>query len=99
MIFFILKILMLGLSYKLYLIKKEPYYSALLFSISLSIVGLIMGNPLMGIFIGSAILFALSFVSFWLLSRFPKGGPHYSVLAICAGTLSFFDVILMKLNG
>lgn len=89
MLFFILKILMLALSYKLYLIKKEPFYSALLFSVPLSIIGLIMGNPLMGVFIGSAILFALSFVCFWLLFRIPNGTPHYSVLGISALILVF----------
>jgi hypothetical protein len=56
---------MLALSYKLYLVKKEPYFSALLFSIPLAIVGLIMGYTLIGVFVGSAILFALAFVFFF----------------------------------
>jgi len=83
-LFFILKFLMLALSYKLYLIKKEPFYSALLFSIPLSIAGLIMGNPLIGVFIGSAILFALAFVCFWLLTKLPNGLPQYGVLGFTA---------------
>jgi hypothetical protein len=89
MIFLLFKILLLALSYKLYLIKKEPLYSALLFSVPLSLSALIMGNPLMGIFVGSAILFALSFLCFWLLFRLPKGTPHYTVLAISTVILIF----------
>lgn len=82
MIYLILKVLMLALSYKLYLVKKEPYFSALLFSIPLAIAGLILGNTLIGVFVGSAILFALAFLCFVLLSKVPKGGPEYSVLAV-----------------
>lgn len=90
MIFLILKLLMLALSYKLYLVKKEPYFSALLFSIPLSIAGLIMGNPLLGVFVGSAILFALAFVCYWLLEKIPTGTPHYSVLGVTAAIVVFF---------
>lgn len=86
MIFLILTLLMLALSYKLYLIKKEPYYSALLFSVPLAIAGLIMGNTLMGVFVGSAILFILAFICFWLLDKLPKGNPEYIVLGITAIT-------------
>ena len=89
MLFFILKIIMLALSYKLYLVKKEPFYSALLFSIPLSIVGLIMGNPLLGVFIGSAILFVLAFLSFWLLAKVPNGIPHYCVFSVTALVVAF----------
>lgn len=84
MIFLLLKILMFALSYKLYLVKKEPYFSALLFSIPLAIVGLILGHTLIGVFVGSAILFALAFVCFLLLSKVPKGLPEYSVLGVTA---------------
>lgn len=84
MVFFILKILMLALSYKLYLVKKEPYFSALLFSIPLAIAGLVLGNTLVGVFVGSAILFALAFTCFLLLSKIPTGFPEYSVLAVTA---------------
>ena len=80
---------MLALSYKLYLVKKEPFYSALLFSIPLSIVGLIMGNALIGVFVGSSILFALAFVCFWLLAKVPNGKPHYSVLGVTALVVAF----------
>lgn len=89
MLFFILKLLMLALSYKLYLVKKEPYFSALLFSIPLSIVGLFMGHELIGVFIGSAILFALAFVCFLLMSKVPKGIPEYSILAVTAIIVAF----------
>jgi hypothetical protein len=89
MIFLILKIIMLALAYKLYLVKKEAYFSALLFSIPLAIVGLIMGNPPVGVFIGSAILFALSFTSFWLLDKVPNGVPHYSVLGVTTAIVVF----------
>lgn len=89
MIFFIIKIVILALSFKLYLIKKEPYYSALLFSIPLAITGLIMGNPLMNVFIGSAILLGLSFIYFWALSKVPNGKPFYSVAIIGALLLIF----------
>lgn len=89
MIFLILKIIMLALSYKLYLVKKEAYFSALLFSIPLAIAGLIMGNPLMGVFIGSAILFALAFVCYWLLDKVPNGAPHYTVLGVTAAIVVF----------
>ncbi|MFQ3288327.1 MAG: hypothetical protein ACI93V_000545 [Alteromonadaceae bacterium] len=88
-LFFIFKFLMLALSYRLYLIKKEPFYSALLFSIPLSIVGLFMGHALIGVFIGSAILFALAFVSCWLLSKVPNGKPHYIVLGVTALVVAF----------
>ena len=90
MTFLICKILILALSYKLYLVKKEPYYSALFFSISLAIVGLILGNTLIGVFIGSAILFALAFTCFWLLDKIPKGVPEYSVLGVTAAIVIFF---------
>jgi len=82
MIYLIIKILMLALSYKLYLVKKEPYFSALLFSLSLALAGFMLGNTLVGVFVGSAILFALAFVCFLLLSKVPKGIPEYSVLAV-----------------
>ena len=84
MLFLIFKLLMLALSYKLYLVKKEPYFSALLFSIPLSIAGLIMGHELIGVFIGSAILFALAFVCFLLMSKVPRGAPEYSILSVTA---------------
>lgn len=89
MIFLILKIVMLALSYKLYLVKKEPYFSALLFSIPLAIAGLILGHTLIGVFVGSAILFALAFVCFLLLSKVPQGTPEYSVLAVTAVIVVF----------
>lgn len=89
MLFLILKLLMLALSYQLYLVKKEPYFSALLFSIPLSIVGLIMGHELIGVFIGSAILFALAFVCFLLMSKVPKGTPEYCILAVTAIIVAF----------
>lgn len=80
---------MLALSYKLYLVKKEPYFSALLFSIPLSIAGLITGHELIGVFIGSAILFALAFVCFLLMSKVPRGVPEYSILAVTAVIVAF----------
>mgnify|MGYP000288909336 CR=1 FL=1 len=89
MFFLILKLLMLALSYKLYLVKKEPYFSALLFSIPLSIVGLVMGHELIGVFIGSAILFALAFVCFLLMSKLPRGTPEYIVLSVTAIIVAF----------
>ncbi|MBU2925458.1 hypothetical protein Q4530_06390 [Colwellia sp. 1_MG-2023] len=89
MLFFIFKLLMLALSYKLYLVKKEPYFSALLFSIPLAIVGLIMGHELIGVFIGSAILFAIAFVCFLLMSKLPSGMPEYSVLGVTAIIIAF----------
>lgn len=89
MIFLILKVVMLGLAYKLYLVKKEPYFSALLFSIPLAIVGLILGNTLIGVFVGSAILFALAFICFLLLSKIPRGIPEYSVLAVTTAIVVF----------
>ncbi|WP_159817807.1 hypothetical protein [Colwellia sp. 20A7] len=89
MLFFIIKLLMLALSYKLYLVKKEPYFSALLFSIPLAIVGLIMGHELIGVFIGSAILFAIAFVCFLLMSKLPSGMPEYSVLGVTAVIVAF----------
>ena len=89
MLFFIIKLLMLALSYKLYLVKKEPYFSALLFRISLAIVGLIMGHSLIGVFVGSAILFALAFVCFLIMSKIPKGKPEYTVLAVTAIIVAF----------
>ena len=89
MLFLIIKLLMLALSYKLYLMKKEPYFSALLFSISLAIVGLIMGHTLIGVFVGSAILFALAFVCFLLMSKVPNGIPEYSILAVTATIVVF----------
>jgi hypothetical protein len=73
---------MLALSYKLYLMKKQPYFSALLFSIPLAIAGLFLGHSLIGVFIGSSILFALAFVSFLLMSKVPTGIPQYSILAV-----------------
>lgn len=84
MIFLILKVVMLALAYKLYLVKKEPFFSALLFSIPLAIAGLILGNTLVGVFVGSAILFALAFICFFLLSKVPRGTPEYSVLGVTA---------------
>jgi hypothetical protein len=84
MIFLILKVVMLALSQKLYLVKKEPCFSALLFSIPLAIAGLILGHTLVGVFVGSAILFALTFVCFMLLSKVSQGTPEYSVLGITA---------------
>jgi hypothetical protein len=89
MLFLIIKLLMLALSYKLYLVKKEPYFSALLFSIPLAIVGLIMGHELIGVFIGSAILFAIAFVCFLLMSKLPSGIPEYSVLGATAIIVAF----------
>lgn len=89
MLFLIIKLSMLALSYKLYLMKKEPYFSALLFSIPLAIVGLIMGHTFMGVFVGSAILFALAFVCFVLMSKLPTGMPEYSVLAVTAIIVAF----------
>ncbi len=89
MVFFIIKLLMLALSYKLYLVKKEPYFSALLFSIPLAIVGLIMGHTLIGVFVGSAILFALAFVCFLLISKVPTGTSEYSILAVTAIIVAF----------
>jgi len=89
MIFLIFSLLMLALSYKLYLVKKEPYFSALLFSIPLAVAGLIMGNPPAGVFIGSAILFALGFLCFWLLDKVPNGAPHYTVLGVTAAIVVF----------
>jgi hypothetical protein len=89
MLFFVIKLLMLGLSYKLYLVKKEPYFSALLFSIPLAVIGLIMGYELIGVFVGSAILFALAFVCFLLMSKVPTGIPEYCILAITAMIVVF----------
>jgi len=89
MLFFIFKLLMLALSYKLYLVKKEPYFSALLFSIPLAVVGLIMGHELIGVFIGSAILFAIAFVCFLLMSKLPSGMPEYGVLGATAIIIAF----------
>ena len=88
MIFLLLKLVMLGLAYKLYLMKKEPYFCALAFSIPLAISGVIMANPLLGVFIGSAILFALAFACFWLMQKLPQGKPEYIVLGITALILS-----------
>jgi len=84
MIFLILKVVMFALAYKLYLVRKEPYFSALVFSIPLAIAGLVLGNTLIGVFVGSAILFALAFICFLLLSKVPQGVPEYSVLGVTA---------------
>ncbi|MGJ8694346.1 MAG: hypothetical protein ACSHW0_17900 [Thalassotalea sp.] len=75
----------------MYLVKKEPYFSSLLFSIPLALYGLVSGNPILGVFIGSAILFALAFVAFWLLDKVPNGTPHYSVLG---GTLAIIVFLI-----
>lgn len=75
---------MLALAYKLYLVKKEPYFSALLFSIPLAIAGLLLGHTLVGVFVASSILFALAFVCFLLLSKVPKGAPEYTILGVTA---------------
>jgi len=80
---------MLALSYKLYLVKKEPYFSALLFSVPIAIGGLFMGNSLTGVFIGSSILFALTFFGFWLLNKVPNGRAHYAVVAVMAVIMMF----------
>ncbi|MBU2872233.1 hypothetical protein [Colwellia sp. E2M01] len=89
MLFLIVKILMLALAYKLYLVKKEPYFSALLFSIPLALFGLFMGHSLMGVFVGSAILFALAFICFLLMTKLPRGMPEYAVLAVTAAIVIF----------
>ena len=86
---FVLKILMFGLAYKLYLVKREPYFSALLFSVPLAIAALIAGHPLVGVFVGSAILFALAFLCFVLLAKVPNGAPHYSIVGITLAILIF----------
>lgn len=90
MIFLILKIIMLALSYKLYLVKKDAFFSALLFSIPLAIAGVIMGYPLANVFIGSAILFALAFLCYWLLDKVPNGAPHYAVMGVTTAIVIFF---------
>lgn len=89
MVFFLLKIIMLALSYKLYLLKKDPYFSALLFSIPLAIAGLIMGHALIGVFIGSAILFLVAFICFLLMSKLPNGKAEYAVLALTSLVVIF----------
>jgi hypothetical protein len=43
----------------------------------------------MGVFVGSAILFALAFVCFVLMSKLPTGMPEYSVLAVTAIIVAF----------
>lgn len=83
---------MLTLAYKLYLVKKEPFYSALLFSVPLSIAALIMGNELIGVFVGGAILFALVFMCFWLLEKVPNGRQHYAVLAVTTAIIVYISI-------
>lgn len=81
--FLILKFVMFALAYKLYLVKKEPFFSALLFSIPLAIAGLFMGHPALNVFVGSAILFALGFVCFWFLHKVPNASiAHYSIIVV-----------------
>lgn len=93
MTFYIIQLIMLALAYKLHLMKKEPYFCALLFSIPLAIIGVLFGKPLVGVFIGSSILFFIGFLCFWLMQKLPRGNSEYAVLAGTAAALLILEMI------
>ena len=91
MFIIIFKVILLAAAIKLHTIKREPLYSAMLYSVPLTITALIMGTPLFNLLIGSGILLALAFGYFWLLGSVPNGKPYYTVMAI--GALLLFFVL------
>jgi hypothetical protein len=84
MFFLFFKILVLVASVKLYAIKEDPLYPAILYSIPLALISLIFGNTIVWALISGGILFALSFAYFWILSTVPDGVPYYAVFGIGA---------------
>ena len=91
MFIIIFKVILLISAIKLHTIKREPLYSAMLYSIPLTIAALVMGTPLFNLLIGSSIILALSFGYFWLLGSVPNGKPYYTVMAV--GALILFFVL------
>jgi hypothetical protein len=84
MFFLFFKVLVLVGAVKLHSIKEEPLYPAILYSIPLALISLVFGSTFIGALISGAILFALSFAYFWMLSTVPDGMPYYATFGIGA---------------
>ncbi len=84
MIFLIFKTLILVGAVKLYFVKEEPLYPAVLYSVPLALLSLVFGYSFIGSVISGGISFALAFAYFWLLSTFPEGTLYYAVFGIGA---------------
>lgn len=85
----IVKIILLIAALKLYSIKKEPLYSALLYSLPLMVIALFYGTGVLQALVGGSILLATSFLYFWLQSAIPRGKPMYALIGIGAVLLLF----------
>jgi len=75
-----LSALLLAALVKLNLEIDKPVVPAGIFTGVIFILGLILGHPLLGVAIGAAINFGLSFLFFWLLNRTEGQGSWWVVL-------------------
>lgn len=91
MFIFILKIILLAAGVKLHQLKREPLYSAMLYTVPLTVLGLFSEAALFSIIVGSGIMLALSFCYFWLLGSVPNGKPYFTVMGV--GALLFLFVL------
>ena len=84
MIFLFFKIFVLIGAVKLYSLKEEPLYPAVLYSLPLALISLAIGNTFIAAVISGGILFAFSYAYFWVLSTIPDGTAYYATLGIGA---------------
>ncbi len=80
----IIKAILLVAALKLYSMKKEALYSAILYSLPLMLIALFNGTHVLQAIVGGGILLTLSFIYFWLQSTIPKGNPTYSLIGVGA---------------
>ena len=88
---FIVKAILLAAALKLYSVKKEPLYSALLYSLPLMLIAIFNGTNILQAIVNGGILLTLSFIFFWLQSTIPKGNPTYSLIGV--GAILFLFVL------
>lgn len=70
---------------------ENPLYSMLIHVVPMILVGLLVGAGLFDVLIGGAILAALSYGYFLLLSYVPYGTPYYATMVV--GAVIFVAVI------
>ena len=78
----IIKILVLVALIRLLIVMDKPIVCAGIYTGARLIFALLFGNPLLSVLIGSAIVFGLALLYFWLLSRFQDTGVFWVVLIL-----------------
>ena len=78
----IIKIFMLVALIKLLMVMDKPMVCAGIYTGVRLLFALLFGNPFLPVLIGSVIVFGLSLLYFWLLSRFQDSGVFWIVLIL-----------------